>query len=166
MCPQKRHCFFFFLLNKIKCLRWWVSNSHLSKSTGGFKVLFFFFSIFKKKFPVFAFLYFSLIETPPTFKSAELLQTILDWIRLPLIIVKKLMNSTWSKYLGRTRKKEKDWGKKWRLLQFGGRKTIMVFFTSLRPNARRKRERREKKEFPHTIRVGCLQSFFFFWNIF
>ena len=62
MCPQKRHCFF-FLLNKIKCLRWWVSNSHLSKSTGGFKVLFFF-SIFKKKFPVFAFLYFTLIETP------------------------------------------------------------------------------------------------------
>ena len=54
MCPQKRHCFFvfFFLLNKIKCLRWWVSNSHLSKSTGGFKVLLFF-SIFKKEISCF-----------------------------------------------------------------------------------------------------------------
>ena len=46
---------------------------------------------------------------------------------------------------GMDRKKEKDWGKKWRLLQFGGRKTITVFFTSLRPDARRKREGRQKK---------------------
>eukprot|EP00493_Phyllostaurus_siculus_P014206 UN14423 len=34
-----------------------------------------------------------------------------------------------------------------------GRKTIMVFFTSLRPNARRKREGRKKKELydPHRL---------------
>ena len=73
----------------------------------------FFLIIFKKKFPVFAFLYFTLIETPPTFESAELLQTILDWIRLPLIIVKKLMNQLNLKQVfGKDRKKEKDWGKK------------------------------------------------------
>ena len=160
MCPQKRHRFF-FLLNKIKCLRWWVSNSHLSKSTSGFKVLFFSI-IFKKKFPVFAFLYFTLIETPPTFESAELLQTILDWIRLLLIIVKKLMNQLNLKQVfEKDRKKEKDWGEKWGLLQAAGRKTIMVFFTFLRPNARRKREEKKKRNF-RTIRIGCLQSFFFF----
>ena len=61
---------------------------------------------------------------------------------------------------GKDRKKEKDWGKKWRLLQFGGRKTIMVFFTSLRPNARRKRERREKKEFPDPHRLPSILLFF------
>jgi len=127
----------------------------------------FFLIIFKKKFPVFAFLYFTLIETPPTFESAELLQTILDWIRLPLIIVKKLMNQLNLKQVfGKDRKKEKDWGKKWRLLQFGGRKTIMVFFTSLRPNARRKRERREKKEFPTYDPHRLPSILIFFWNIF
>ena len=112
MCPQN-DIVFFSLLNKIKCLRWWVSNSHLSKVQVENQSPFFFKIIFKKKFPVFAFLYFSLLETSPTFESAEPLQTILDWIRLPLIIVKKLMNQLHLKQVfGKERKKEKDWGKK------------------------------------------------------
>ena len=45
----------------------------------------------------------------------------------------KLEESIWKE-----RKKEKDWGKKGILLQVGEGKTIMVFFTSLRPNSKRK----------------------------
>ena len=71
-----------------------------------------FFSKKKKKFLVFAFLHFTLIETHPTFKSAESLQTILDLIRLPLIIVTKIMKRLkLKKAFGKERKKEKDWGK-------------------------------------------------------
>ena len=124
----------------------------------------FFLIIFKKKFPVFAFLYFSLLETSPTFESAEPLQTILDWIRLPLIIVKKLMNQLHLKQVfGKERKKEKDWGKKWRLLQEGGRKTIMVFFTSLR-QCKKEEGREAKKKGISDIRSASaafnLSSFF------
>ena len=71
-----------------------------------------FFSKKKKKFLVFAFLHFTLIETHPTFKSAESLQTILDSIRLPLIFVTKIMKRLkLKKAFGKERKKEKDWGK-------------------------------------------------------
>ena len=83
----------------------------------------------KKKFLVFAFLHFTLIETHPTFKSAESLQTILDLIRLPLIIVTKIMKRL---KLKKVFGKENDWGKKWGLIHLRGRKTIMVFFTSFR----------------------------------
>ena len=126
---------------------------------------FFFLSIFKKKFPVFAFLYFTLIETPPTFESAELLQTILDWIRLPLIIVKKIMNSTWSKYLGRTERR--GLGEKMKIITIWGTEDdngLLYVFTA----RCKKEEGREakKRNFRTTIRIGCLQSFFFFKTFF
>ena len=67
----------------------------------------------KKKFPVFAFLHFTLIETPPTFKSAELLRTNLDWIRLPRDIVKEIMKGyKLEESIWKERKKENDWGEK------------------------------------------------------
>ena len=46
MCPQN-DIVFFSLLNKIKCLRWWVSNSHLSKVQVESKS--FFFKSFSKR---------------------------------------------------------------------------------------------------------------------
>ena len=67
----------------------------------------------KKKFPVFKVLYFTLIETQPTFKTAELLRTNLDWIRLPRDIVKEIMKGyKLEESIWKERKKEKDWGKK------------------------------------------------------
>ena len=156
----KTTLFFFFFLNKIKCLRWWVSISHLSKSTSGFKVLFFF-QHFQKEISCFrvSLFYlnwdstniwiswassdnFGLDSTPPKY-CEEINEST------------QLEASIWE-----GQKEGKDWGKKWRLLQFGGRKTIMVFFTSLRPNARRKRERREKKEFPDPHRLPSILLFF------
>ena len=59
--------------------------------------------------------YFTLpvIETQPTFKTAELLRTILDWIRLPRDIVKEIMKGyKLEETIWKERKKEKDWGKK------------------------------------------------------
>jgi len=57
--------------------------------------------------------YFTLIETQPTFKSAELLRTNLDWIRLPRDIVKEIMKGyKLEETIWKERKKEKDWGKK------------------------------------------------------
>ncbi len=53
LCPQKRHCFFFSLLNKSKYLREWVSLKDLSKSRRGMKTLCFPQFFLKKKFPVF-----------------------------------------------------------------------------------------------------------------
>ena len=85
--------------------------------------------------------YFTLIETQPTFKTAELLRTNLDWIRLPRDIVKEIMKGyKLKKVFGRKEKKEKDWGKKCGLLQYGGKQTKILLFPSLRPNAKRKRE--------------------------
>ena len=67
----------------------------------------------KKKFPCFQVPYFTLIETQPTFKTAELLRTNLDWIRLPRDIVKEIMKGyKLEETIWKERKKEKDWGKK------------------------------------------------------
>ena len=101
-----------------------------------------FFQKKKKKFPVFAFLHFTLIETPPTFKPAELLQTNLDWIRYPRNVVTNLMKRiNLKKVFGRKERRKMIGGKKGILLQIGEGKTIMVFFTSFRPNSKKKRER-------------------------
>ena len=55
--------------------------------------------------------YFTLIETQPTFKTAELLRTNLDWIRLPREIVKEIMKGyKLEETIWKERKKEKDWG--------------------------------------------------------
>ena len=115
LCPQN-DIVFFFLLNKIKCLRSWVSKSHLSKEQvewKSFVFAHFFFHKKKKKFPVFAFLHFTLIETPPTFKSAELLQTNLDWIRYPRNVVTNLMKRiNLKKVFGRKERRKMIGGKK------------------------------------------------------
>ena len=56
---------------------------------------------------------FYLIEPQPTFKTAELLRTNLDWIRLPRDIVKEIMKGyKLEKTIWNERKNEKDWGKK------------------------------------------------------
>ena len=56
--------------------------------------------------------YFTLIETQPTFKTAELLRTNLDCIRLPREIVKEIMKGyKLEETIWKERKKEKDWGK-------------------------------------------------------
>ena len=67
---------------------------------------------FEKEISCFQVPYFTLIETHPTFKSAELLQTILDWIRLPLIIVTKIMKRLkLKKVFGMERKRRTIGGK-------------------------------------------------------
>ena len=113
LCPQKRHCFFFSLLKKSKYLREWVSLKDLSKSRRGMKFLCFSSIFFEKEISCFQVHYFTLIETQPTFKTAELLRTNLDWIRLPRDIVKEIMKGyKLEETIWKERKKEKDWGKK------------------------------------------------------
>ena len=68
---------------------------------------------FEKEISCFQVHYFTLIETQPTFKTAELLRTNLDWIRLPRDIVKEIMKGyKLEETIWKERKKEKDWGKK------------------------------------------------------
>ena len=56
--------------------------------------------------------YFTLIETQPTFKTAELLRTNLDWIRLPRDIVKEIMKGyKFKKVFGRKEKRKRIGGK-------------------------------------------------------
>ena len=137
-----------------------------SKSRRGMKILCFPQFFLKNKFPCFRVHYFTLIETQPTFKTAELLRTNLDWIRLPREIVKEIMKGyKLEETIWKERKKEKDWGKKWGLLQFGGKQTKILLFPSLRPNAKRN-WKNGNKEFRHPIHIGCLQFLFFkqlFW---
>ena len=106
---------------------------------------FVFLNFFWKRNFLFSVHYFTLIETQPTFKTAELLRTNLDWIRLPRDIVKEIMKGyKLEETIWKERKKEKDWGKKWGLLQYGGKQTKILLFPSLRPNAKRKREEWEQ----------------------
>ncbi len=61
--------------------------------------------------------YFTLIETQPTFKTAEPFRTNLDWIRLPRDIVKEIMKGyKLEETIWKKRKEEKDWGEKMRLV--------------------------------------------------
>ena len=56
--------------------------------------------------------YFTLIETQPTFKTAELLRTNLDWIRLPWYIVKEIMKGyKLKKVFGRKERRKRIGGK-------------------------------------------------------
>ena len=159
----KTTLFFFSLLNKSKYLRQWVS---LKAKVGVEWKSFVFLNFFEKEISCFQVHYFTLIETQPTFKTAELLRTILDWIRLPRDIVKEIMKGyKLEETIWKERKKEKDWGKKWGLLQFGGKQTKILLFPSLRPNAKRN-WKNGNKEFRHPIHIGCLQFLFFkqlFW---
>ena len=71
------------------------------------------FFLFETEISCFQVPYFTLIETQPTFKTAELLRTNLDWIRLPRDIVKEIMKGyKLEETIWKERKKEKDWGKK------------------------------------------------------
>ena len=112
----------------------------------------------KKKFLVFAFLHFTLIETHPTFKSAESLQTILDSIRLPLIFVTKIMKRLKLKKVFEKERKTKTIGGKMRIDTFTRTEDDNGLLYVFSNQCKRKRKGRNK-EFP--TRIGCLQSFFF-----
>ena len=76
------------------------------------KILCFSSIFFEKEISCFQVHYFTSIETLPTFKTAELLRTNLDWIRLPRDIVKEIMKGyKLEETIWKERKKEKDWGK-------------------------------------------------------
>ena len=161
----KTTLFFFSLLNKSKYLREWVSLKDLSKSRRGMKILCFPQFFFWKRNFLFSVHYFTLIETQPTFKTAELLRTNLDWIRLPRDIVKEIMKGyKLEETIWKERKKEKDWGKKWGLLQYGGKQTKILLFPSLRPNAKRKRE--EWEQGSDKSDLHRLPSILIFWTTF
>ena len=120
---------------------------------------------FEKEISCFQVHYFTLIETQPTFKTAELLRTNLDWIRLPRDIVKEIMKGyKLEESIWKERKKEKDWGKKWGLLQYGGKQTKILLFPSLRPNAKRKRE--EWEQGSDKSDLHRLPSILIFWTTF
>ena len=63
--------------------------------------------------------YFTLIETQPTFKTAELLRTNLDWIRLPRDIVKEIMKGY---------KLKKVFGRKERRKRIGGKMRLVTIW--------------------------------------
>ena len=85
------------------------------------------------------------IRDRSTFKTAELLRTYLDWIRLPRDIVKEIMKGyKLKKVFGRKEKRKRIGGKKCSLLQYGGKQTKILLFPSLRPNAKRKTEEWEQ----------------------
>ena len=125
-----------------------------------------FFFFLKKKFPVFSALFY--LDWDSTYiysKTAELLRTNLDWIRLPRDIVKEIMKGyKLEEIIWKERKKEKDWGKKWGLLQYGGKQTKILLFPSLRPNAKRKRE--EWEQGIPTSDLHRLPSILIFWTTF
>ena len=103
---------------------------------------FFFFE--EEKFPVFVH-YFTLLSLNLHLKQLSRFEQI--WIRnrLPRDIVQETMKGyKLEETNAKERKKEKDWGKKWRLLQNGGKQSKIRLFPSLRPNAKRKREEWDK----------------------
>ena len=109
--------------------------------------------------------YFTLIETQLTFKTAELLRTKLDLIRLPRDIVKEIMKGyKLKKVFGRKEKRKRIGGKKCSLLQYGGKQTKILLFPSLRPNAKRKRE--EWEQGSDKSDLHRLPSILIFWTTF
>ena len=155
---------FFSFLNKSKYLREWISLKDLSKSRRGMKTLCFLQFFLKKKFPVFVH-YFTLLSLNLHLKQLSCFEQIWIGYRLPRDIVKETMKGyKLEETIAKERKKEKDWGKKWRLLQYGGKQSKIRLFPSLRPNAKRKREEWDKGSDKSDLHR--LPSILIFWTTF
>ena len=156
--------FLFSFLNKSKYLREWISLKDLSKSRRGMKTLCFLQFFLKKKFPVFVH-YFTLLSLNLHLKQLSCFEQIWIGYRLPRDIVKETMKGyKLEETIAKERKKEKDWGKKWGLLQYGGKQTKILLFPSLRPNAKRKRE--EWEQGSDKSDLHRLPSILIFWTTF
>ena len=118
----------------------------------------------KKKFPVFVH-YFTLLSLNLHLKQLSCFEQIWIGYRLPRDIVKETMKGyKLEETYWKERKKEKDWGKRWGLLQYGGKQTKILLFPSLRPNSKRKR-----KEWEHgsdKSDLHRLPSILIFWTTF
>ena len=129
-----------------------------------FVFLIFFF--FEKEISCFQVHYFTLIETRPTFKTAELLRTNLDWIRLPREIVKEIMKGyKLEETIWKERKKEKDWGKNEACYNLVGSRLKFFCFRLWGP-MQKGRGKNGNKDSDIPIHIGCLQFLFFeqlFW---
>ena len=155
---------FFSFLNKSKYLREWISLKDLSKSRRGMKTLCFLQFFLKKKFPVFVH-YFTLLSLNLHLKQLSCFEQIWIGYRLPRDIVKETMKGyKLEETIAKERKKEKDWGKKWGLLQYGGKQSKIRLFPSLRPNAKRKREEWDKGSDKSDLHR--LPSILIFWTTF
>ena len=118
----------------------------------------------KKKFRVFVH-YFTLLSLNLHLKQLSCFEQIWIGYRLPRDIVKETMKGyKLEETIAKERKKEKDWGKKWGLLQFGGKQTKILLFPSLRPNAKRKRE--EWEQGSDKSDLHRLPSILIFWTTF
>ena len=151
---------FFTFLNKSKYLREWISLKDLSKSRRGMKTLCYLQFFLKKKFRVFVH-YFTLLSLNLHLKQLSRFEQIWIGYRLPRDIVKETMKGY---KLEETIAKEKDWGKKWGLLQYGGKQSKIRLFPSLRPNAKRKKE--EWEQGSDKSDLHRLPSILIFWTTF
>ena len=122
------------------------------------------FFFLKKKFPVFVH-YFTLLSLNLHLKQLSCFEQIWIGYRLPRDIVKETMKGyKLEETIAKERKKEKDWGKKWGLLQYGGKQSKIRLFPSLRPNAKRKRE--EWEQGSDKSDLHRLPSILIFWTTF
>ena len=85
---------------------------------------------FEKKFRVFVH-YFTLLSLNLHLKQLSCFEQIWIGYRLPRDIVKETMKGyKLEETIAKERKKEKDWGKKWGLLQYGGKQSKIRLFPS------------------------------------
>ena len=162
----KTTLFFFSFLNKSKYLREWISLKDLSKSRRGMKTLCFPQFFFWRRNFVFSCIilpYWASLNLH--LKQLSCFEQIWIGYRLPRDIVKETMKGyKLEESIGKERKKEKDWGKKWDLLQYGGKQSKIRLFPSLRPNAKRKRE--EWEQGSDKSDLHRLPSILIFWTTF
>jgi len=123
-----------------------------------------FFFLKKKKFRVFVH-YFTLLSLNLHLKQLSCFEQIWIGYRLPRDIVKETMKGyKLEETYWKERKKEKDWGEKWGLLQYGGKQSKILLFPSLRPNAKRTRE--EWEHGSDKSDLHRLPSILIFWTTF
>ena len=109
--------------------------------------------------------YFTLLSLNLHLKQLSRFEQIWIRYRLPREIVQETMKGyKLEETIAKERKKEKDWGKKWGLLQYGGKQTKILLFPSLRPNAKRKRE--EWEQGSDKSDLHRLPSILIFWTTF